>query len=45
MAIGAVAGAWLGSHTAIRFGAKVIRPLLVTISLLLTAKLLWNALA
>lgn len=45
MAIGSATGAWLGSHTAMRFGAKVIRPLLVTISLLLTAKLLWNALS
>ena len=44
MAIGSATGAWLGSHTAMRFGAKVIRPLLVTISLALTAKLLWNAL-
>jgi uncharacterized membrane protein YfcA len=45
MAIGSATGAWLGSHTAMRFGAKVIRPLLVTISLILTAKLLWNAVA
>lgn len=45
MAIGSTAGAFTGSHTAMRFGAKVIRPLLVTISLALTAKLLWNALS
>ncbi len=44
MAIGSASGAWTGSHTAMRFGARVIRPLLVTISLALTAKLLWNAL-
>jgi uncharacterized membrane protein YfcA len=44
MAIGAASGAWTGSHTAIRFGAKVIRPVLVTICLALTAKLLWQAL-
>lgn len=44
MAIGAAAGAFTGSHTAMRFGAKVIRPVLVAISLTLTAKLLWNAL-
>jgi uncharacterized membrane protein YfcA len=44
MAIGSASGAWTGSHTAIRFGARVIRPLLVTISLALTAKLLWQAL-
>jgi uncharacterized protein len=44
MAIGAMAGAWIGAHTALRFGAKVIRPLLVTTSLALTARLLWQAL-
>ena len=44
MAVGAAAGAFTGSHTAIRFGAKVIRPVLVTICLALTAKLLWQAL-
>lgn len=41
MATGAMAGGWLGSHTAIRFGARVIRPLLVTVSLLLTGRLIW----
>lgn len=44
MAIGSASGAWTGSHTAMRFGAKVIRPVLVVVSLALTAKLLWNAL-
>lgn len=44
MAIGSASGAYTGSHTAMRFGAKIIRPVLVTISLALTAKLLWNAL-
>lgn len=44
MAIGSASGAYTGSHTAMRFGAKVIRPVLVTISLALTAKLLWQAL-
>ena len=43
MAIGSASGAFTGSHTAIRFGAKVIRPVLVVVSLALTAKLLWNA--
>jgi uncharacterized membrane protein YfcA len=42
MAIGAMAGGWLGSHSALRFGARLIRPLLVLISLSLTAKLLWS---
>jgi uncharacterized membrane protein YfcA len=45
MACGSMIGAYAGAHTAMRFGAKVIRPLLVTISLALTAKLLWNALS
>jgi uncharacterized membrane protein YfcA len=42
MAAGAMLGGWFGSHTAMRFGAKVIRPLLVTLSLALTARLLWT---
>ncbi len=45
MACGAMAGAWLGTHTALRFGARVIRPLLVVTSLTLTARLLYQALA
>ena len=42
MAVGAMAGGYLGSHTAMRFGARVIRPLLVILSLGLTARLLWS---
>jgi uncharacterized membrane protein YfcA len=42
MAGGAMLGAWIGSHTAMRFGAQVIRPLLVILSLGLTARLLWS---
>jgi uncharacterized membrane protein YfcA len=42
MAAGAMLGGWLGSHTALRFGARLIRPLLVAISLAMTAKLLWG---
>ena len=42
MAAGAMAGGWIGSHTAMRFGARLIRPLLVTLSLGLTARLLWT---
>lgn len=45
MAIGSMIGGWIGSHTAMRFGAKVIRPLLVTISLGLTGRLIWGYLA
>ena len=43
MAIGSASGAYTGSHTAMRFGAKVIRPVLVAVSLALTVKLLWEA--
>lgn len=42
MAAGAMFGGWIGSHSALKFGARLIRPLLVTISLALTAKLLWG---
>jgi uncharacterized membrane protein YfcA len=42
MAVGAMAGSWIGSHVAIRFGARVIRPLLIILSLILTAKLVWE---
>jgi uncharacterized membrane protein YfcA len=42
MAAGAMLGGWIGSHTAMRFGARVIRPLLVILSLGLTARLLWT---
>lgn len=42
MAAGAMLGGWIGSHTAMRFGAGVIRPLLVILSLALTARLLWS---
>jgi uncharacterized membrane protein YfcA len=42
MAVGAMAGGWVGSHTALRFGARLIRPLLVLLSLGLTGRLLWG---
>jgi len=42
MAVGSVAGGWLGAHSATRFGARLIRPLMVTASLALTTKLLWS---
>jgi len=42
MAVGSMSGGWLGAHFATRHGAKVIRPLLVTASLALTAKLIWG---
>ncbi len=42
MAAGAMLGGWLGSRTAMCFGARLIRPLLVVISLGMTARLLWG---
>ncbi len=36
------AGARLGAHAAIRNGARLIRPMLVTVCLLLAARLAWN---
>ena len=40
MAPCAIAGGQLGAHLAMRAGARLIKPLLVTVSLLLTARLL-----
>jgi uncharacterized protein len=42
MAAGAMAGSWIGSHSALRFGARLIRPLLVATSIALTTRLLWS---
>ncbi|HZY68231.1 MAG TPA: TSUP family transporter [Devosia sp.] len=41
MAIGQIVGGYLGALTGIRFGARLIRPLVVIISLLLAARLLF----
>jgi len=43
MAAAQVAGATLGARLAVRVGARAIRPLLVTVSLALAARLLWQA--
>jgi len=40
MGAGQIIGAWLGSHLAIKHGAKLIRPLVVVISIALSIKLL-----
>lgn len=40
MAVGQVIGGWFGSHAAMRFGPRLIRPLLVVICLAMVAKLL-----
>jgi uncharacterized membrane protein YfcA len=42
MAAGAMTGNWLGSHFAMRHGARLIRPLLIVTSLALTGKLIWG---
>jgi uncharacterized membrane protein YfcA len=42
LAVGAMAGNWVGSHSAMKFGARLIRPLLVILSLGLTARLMWG---
>ncbi|MEO6247438.1 MAG: TSUP family transporter [Sphingomicrobium sp.] len=42
MAVGSMTGGWLGSHTAMKFGARLIRPLLVLLSVALTVRLLWS---
>lgn len=43
MAVGQLSGAWLGAHTSIRSGGAWIRPAVVTMSIVLAAKLLWDA--
>ena len=40
MAVGQWTGAWLGAHLVIRHGARLVRPLLVAVSLLLSIRLL-----
>ena len=40
MGMAQMAGAWLGSHLAIRHGSRVIRPMLVAVSLALSVKLM-----
>lgn len=42
MGAGAMIGAWIGSHFATRFGARMIRPLLVVVSIGLTGRLVWG---
>jgi uncharacterized membrane protein YfcA len=42
MSAASIAGGQLGAYGAMRFGAGAARPLLIVMSLALTAKLLWN---
>ena len=44
MALAQMAGAWIGSHLVLRHGAALVRPLLVTVSLAISGKLLWDRL-
>ncbi|NEV62862.1 TSUP family transporter [Thiorhodococcus minor] len=44
MAIGQLAGAWIGAHMVMRHGAALVRPVLVISSILVSAKLLWGQL-
>lgn len=43
MGLGQVAGAWLGSHLVIRHGARLVRPLLVSVSIVISLKLLFGS--
>ncbi|EKE68737.1 TSUP family transporter [Gallaecimonas xiamenensis] len=45
LAMGAalMVGAFLGAHSAIRFGGKFIRPVFITVVLIMAAKLAWEA--
>jgi uncharacterized protein len=45
MGLAQVAGAQLGSRVAMRIGARLIRPLLVTTSVTLAAKLIYDAMS
>ena len=40
MGVAQIGGAWVGSHLVIKHGSQVIRPLLVTVSILMSLKLL-----
>lgn len=42
MAVFMVAGAYAGTHVAVKNGAKFIRPIFVTIALVLAGKLIWQ---
>lgn len=42
IAVGAMIGNWLGSHFALKHGARLIRPLLIVISLALTGRLIFQ---
>ena len=41
MGLAQMAGAWLGSHMVLRHGARIVRPLLIAVSLAISIRLLW----
>ncbi|QIZ77198.1 TSUP family transporter [Ferrimonas lipolytica] len=43
MGVALMGGAWLGAHSAIRFGSRFIRPVFITVVMIIAAKLAWNA--
>jgi uncharacterized membrane protein YfcA len=45
MAAGQILGGWLGAHTAVRGGVRLIRPLFLTVVVILAVRLLWTWLA
>lgn len=45
MGVAQIGGAWLGAHLVLRHGSRVVRPLLVTISIAVSLRLLWDAAA
>ena len=42
MGLGQIVGAWIGSHLVLRHGSALIRPLLVTVSILISLRLLFG---
>lgn len=43
MGLSLMAGAWIGAHSAIRFGSKFIRPVFITVVMIIAVKLAWDA--
>ncbi|RNE91496.1 TSUP family transporter [Marichromatium sp. AB31] len=44
MAGGQLVGAWIGAHLVLRHGAALVRPILVVVSIAISARLLWEQL-
>ncbi|MBY5990838.1 TSUP family transporter [Ferrimonas balearica] len=43
MGLSLMAGAWIGAHSAIRFGGRFIRPVFITMVMIIAANLAWKA--